>query len=180
MAMALRLNWLDRRGRSKHRAAYARAPIVASRDLPPLDALTHLPLPRSPEPLPDEALVFALAAQKAADPAPEPEYPEAESAAAKADGFTIATGADLRGMLDRFRKASKRREARDQAAQARARLVERLSAGRAGQSGVPPLRLVGSDVAPLLDDDADLDRALEEALASALGTLRRLSELTRR
>lgn len=160
--------WLERFGARRPSAA-ARTPILASRDLPPLDPLTQLPLPRSPEPLPDEALLFAReAALRVKDATTD----------AADTGMSIADGADLRAMLERIERAGKRREALDQAAQARARIVERLSAGKAAMADAPPLRLV--ETQKVAHDEPDLEKAMEEALVSALGTLRQISELPRR
>jgi len=161
-------SWLERFG-ARRRSAALRTPILASRDLPPLDPVTQLALPRSPEPLPDEALIFAreaaLRVREATVGTPD-------------EALSIAEGADLRAMLERIEQAGKRREALDQAAQARARIVERLSAGKAAIAEAPPLRLVESQkMAPA---EPDLDKAMEEALTSALGTLRQISALTRR
>jgi hypothetical protein len=61
-AGALRMNWMDRLGGWRRRGAVARAPIMASRDLPTLEPMTLPALPRSPEALPDEALIFARGA----------------------------------------------------------------------------------------------------------------------
>jgi hypothetical protein len=182
MAGALRMNWLDRLGGWRRRSAVARAPIMASRDLPPIDPMTLLALPRSPEALPDEALIFARgAAQRVADSIPQP-----EGETVSGTPLSIADGADLRALLDRVQQSSRRREALDQAAQARTRIVEQLSAGKAGAK--PTLQLVGDQempspptgTAPPTALDIDLDRALEEALASALGTLRQISALPKR
>lgn len=181
MAGALRMNWLDRLGGRRRRGGVARAPIMASRDLPPLDPMTLLTLPRSPEALPDEALIFARgAAQQVTDSMLRPDGDgEAES-----DGpLSIADGANLRALLDRVQQSSRRREALDQAAQARARIVEQLSAGKMGARLA--LQLVGDGALPAALSprdalDIDLDRALEEALASALGTLRQISALSKR
>lgn len=179
MAGALRMNWLDRLGGWRRRSAVARVPIMASRDLPPIDPMTLLTLPRSPEALPDEALIFARgAAQRVADSILQPDGETASGLP-----LSIADGADLRALLDRVQQSSRRREALDQAAQARARIVEQLSAGKAGAK--PTLQLVGDQELPSALDgtaprgalDIDLDRALEEALASALGTLRQISAL---
>ncbi|HEY1125433.1 MAG TPA: hypothetical protein VGE65_07350 [Sphingobium sp.] len=182
MTGALRMTWLERLGRRRRRGNVVCAPIVASRDLPPIDPVTLLALPRSPEPLPDEALVFARgAAQRVADSMPRTSGSEEIS-----EPLSIADGADLRALLDRVRQSSRRREALDQAAQARSRIVEQLSAGKAGAK--PTLQLVsdrqlqseGTVLASTDVEDIDLDRALQEALASALGMLRQISELSRR
>lgn len=182
MAGALRVNWLDRLGGWRRRSAVARAPIMASRDLPPLDPLTQLTLPRSPEALPDEALIFARgAAQRVADSMLQPDGEDLSDAP-----LSIADGADLRALLDRVQQSSRRREALDQAAQARTRIVEQLSAGKAGAK--PTLQLVDdqepaalpTETVPRAALDVDLDHALEEALASALGTLRQISALPKR
>ena len=182
MAGALRMNWLDRLGGWRRRSATARAPIVASRDLPPLDPLTLLALPRSPEPLPDEALIFARgAAQRVMSSMPQP-----DGEAVPGAPLSIAEGADLRALLDRVQQSSRRREALDQAAQARARIVEQLSAGKAGAR--PTLHLVEDQQMPSVQremansdaQDAELERALEDALTSALGTLRQISALSKR
>jgi hypothetical protein len=180
MAGALRMNWLDRLGGWRRRSAVARPPIMASRDLPPLDPMTLVTLPRSPEALPDEALVFARgAARRVADSMPQP-----DEGIASGMPLSIADGADLRALLDRVQQSSRRREALDQAAHARTRIVEQLSAGKAGAK--PTLQLVGDQEPPSPMDGTvprtgiDLDRALEEALASALGTLRQISALSKR
>jgi len=182
MAGALRRNWLDRLGGWRRRGVIARAPIMASRDLPPLDPMTLVCLPRSPEALPEEALIFARgAAQRVADSMLQPDEETAVDAP-----LSITDGADLRTLLDRVQQSSRRREALDQAAQARARIVEQLSAGKAGAR--PPLQLVGdqalhsprTDALSSVASDIDLDRAFQEALASALGTLRQISALSKR
>lgn len=182
MAGALRMTWLERIGGRRRRGDVARAPIIASRDLPPVDPVTLLALPRSPEPLPDEALVFARsAAQRVVHSMPQTAGDEEAG-----EPLSIADGADLRALLDRVRQSSRRREALDQAAQARSRIVEQLSAGKAGAR--PTLQLVSDQqvqsegAAPASPDveEIDLERALQEALASALGTLRQISELSRR
>ncbi len=170
MALALGFGWLDWRS-TRRRAEGLRAPIVASRDLPPL--------PRSPEPLPDEALVFARRAAHAA--------PRHDDTPVEGPALSIAEGVDLRAMLSRVMEASRRREPRDQTAQARARIVERLSAGKQGLGNGTTLQLVKGQrlaTAPETDtrrdDDADrIDLAMKEALTSALGTLRQLSDLSR-
>lgn len=184
MAGALRMNWLDKLGGWRRRSAVVRAPIVASRDLPPLDSATLLALPRSPEPLSEEALLFARgAAQRVANSMPQTgDNDQSETG----EPLSIVDGADLRALLDRVQQSSRRREALDQATQARTRIVEQLSAGKAGARLT--LQLVGDQALPQeravptrsKDDDADLDRAIDEALASALGTLRQISELSKR
>lgn len=182
MAGALRMTWLERLGGRRRRGTVVRAPIVASRDLPPIDPVTLLALPRSPEPLPDEALVFARgAAQRVAE-----SMPQTSSDDETGEPLSIADGADLRALLDRVRQSSRRREALDQAAQARSRIVEQLSAGKAGARATLQLvsgqQLQSEEVVLASTDveDGELDRAFEEALASALGTLRQISELSRR
>jgi hypothetical protein len=170
------MGWFERLGARRRQNGLSRAPIVASRDLPPPA------LPRSPEPLPEEALVFARSA--ALRPTELDADPDGE--AAQAPVPSIAAGADLRALLERVQQASSRREALDQAAQARARIVEQLSAGKAGAK--PVLKLVESQQLPTAHATpsnaqapiADLDEAFEDALASALETLRQLSELTKR
>ncbi len=167
MAGALRVTWFERWGRRRTRTATRPRPIVASRDLPPLDPTTRLPLPRSPEPLPDEALRFARHAARAQTDRPaEPE---------DAPPLSIAEGADLRALLDRFRQASRRREALDQAYRARSRIVEQLAGGKSATAARPALELVGARASrPAPDNDARLDQAMEDALADALHILRRL------
>jgi hypothetical protein len=174
------MSWLERLAARGRRGAVVRAPIVASRDLPSLDMATPV-LPRSPEPLPEETLVFARgtalrAVESGDEPITEAEAPPAPS---------IAAGADLRALLDRVQQASRRREALDQAAQARARIVEQLSAGRTGAK--PVLALVEGQQLPVArtalsenESASDLDKAFQDALACALGTLRQLSELAKR
>lgn len=134
----LTFDWFGQDGRRRRRGAPVLVPLVPSRDLPPVDFDTRPVLPRSPEAMPDEALVFAQSAVRRA-----PEGPGDEGGA-----FTpvasIATGADLRAMLERFERAHDRRQAREQALQARSRLVERLAAGRSVVSR-PSLRLVGAE-----------------------------------
>ncbi len=73
----------DRFGGWRRRSEAVRAPIMASRDLPPLDPLTHLALPRSPDPIPDEALVIArgAAALRAVDATAEPDTKDEGDAA---------------------------------------------------------------------------------------------------
>lgn len=152
---ALTFNWFGRRDD----AAMAPMPLIASRDLP----AAGLALPRSPEPMPDEALIFAQsAARRAAD---------ADEGAAAVPA--MATGADLRAMLERFERASRRKQALDNAVQARARIVERLAAGKTGMR--PALHLVGSGRATAAAEERRIDAAMDEALASALVTLKRLS-----
>lgn len=184
MAGTLRVNWLGRLGGWRRRSAAGRAPIMASRDLPPLDPVTLLALPRSPEPLPDDALIFARgAAQRVANSIPQT---GSDSETEAGEPLSIADGADLRALLERVQRSSRRREALDQATQARTRIVEQLSAGKAGAK--PTLQLVGDQALPQdriaaansQVDETDLDRALEEALTSALGTLRQISELSKR
>ena len=167
---ALTFNWLGRIG-GRRRTARVLAPLVPSRDLP---------LPRSPEPMPDEVLVFAQqgAARRPLHVVAET-VPEKDRAIMPA---SVATGADLRAMLERFERAHRRRQALSQAAQARTRLVDRLAAGKAGAE--PSLRLVGAH-APLspaqaaAEEEKRIDKAMDEALASALATLTRLSALAR-
>ncbi len=187
MARALRLTWLDRFGGLRRRSEAARPPIMASRDLPPLDPLTRLALPRSPDPMPDEALVFARGAALRAVETNAKDENETAPAPAPAPALSIVEGADLRAMLERIEQSSRRREALDQSAQARARIVERLSAGKAGLGMRPPLQLVGGQKMPAdalresheAAHQAGLEQAMDEALASALGTLKQLSELPR-
>lgn len=182
MANALKMTWLGRLGGWRRRGGTARAPIVASRDLPPLDPMTLLALPRSPAPLSDEALVFARdAARRVAR-----SLPQARDGGEDAEPLSIAEGADLRALLDRVRQSDRRRKAIDQANQARKRLVEQLNAGKAGAR--PALQLVADRQAKIAAigadsrsaEELDLDRALQEALTSALGTLKQISELSRR
>ncbi|MBO9579808.1 MAG: hypothetical protein J7498_02850 [Sphingobium sp.] len=152
--------------------------------MPPLDPVTLLELPRSPEPLPDDALVFARgAAQRVARSMPQTSDDDRTETRAP---LSIAEGADLRALLERVQRSSRRREVLDQTTQARTRIVEQLSAGKAGAH--PTLHLVGdqplsSERTAVVNDQADetdLDRALEKALASALGTLRQISALSKR
>jgi len=184
MAGTLKVNWLDRFGGWRRRDAAVRAPIMASRDLPPLDPVTQLALPRSPEPLPDDVLIFARgAAQRVANSMAQTGSDDQTEAG---QPLSIAEGADLRALLDRVQRSSRRREALDQATQARARIVDQLNAGRAGAR--PTLHLVENrqtSSAPQAGSQGDvedeaLERALEAALNSALGTLRQISELSRR
>ncbi|MBO9574257.1 MAG: hypothetical protein J7494_00830 [Sphingobium sp.] len=169
----LTFGWFGGQSRRRRRTAPVPVPLMPSRDLPPVDFETQPSLPRSPEAIPDEALVFA---QSAARRAPEDDL---DDNAAFMPAASIATGADLRAMLERFERAHRRRQVREQAVQARSRLVERLSAGRAATAG-PTLRLVGADDAVLqADEEKRIDQAMEEALASALTTLKRLSARTR-
>jgi len=178
--------WLGRLGPRRRRTIAVPRPLVASRDLPPPVGFGPSVLPRSPDPMPEEALVFAQEAatrRRAAAPAsgaePMPPAPALSS---------IATGADLRALLERFERTARRRQALDQAAQARSRLVERLAAGRALPGVQPTLRLVSGAVDPRdragparrqAEDAQRIDRAMDEALVSALGTLRRLRALAR-
>lgn len=159
---ALNFNWFGRLG-TRRRAAQT-MPI---RDLP---------LPRSPEPMPDAALVFAQGAARTplrlVESGERNEAPSAMPA-------SIATGADLRAMLERFEQSHRRRQALSQAADARSRLVGQLSAGKAG-AVQPSLRLVAAqDALVAAEDERRIDRAMDEALESALGTLKRLSNLAR-
>lgn len=174
---ALTFNWLGRLG-GRRRAPGAPVPLMPSRDLPPVDGFTRLPMPRSPEPMPDEALVFAQGATRRALHVVE--SPEAEDMPVPA-ASSIATGADLRAMLERFERAHRRRQALSQSAQARSRIVERLSAGKAASR--PALQIVGagglSSAQAAAEDERRIDAAMEEALASALVTLKRLSALAR-
>lgn len=178
MALALAFGWFDLRGARRRGTSAMRAPIMASRDLPPLPSL-----PRSPDPLPEEALLFARgAAQRTAEQVADPS--DDAGAGTPRPALSIADGVDLRAMLNRVVEASRRR---DQAAQARDRIVERLSAGKAGLSDGATLHLLRQQALPAAgmagassdDHAARLDRAMEEALASALKTLRQLSGLTR-
>lgn len=187
MARALTSTWLDRFGGWRRRSEAVRAPIMASRDLPPLDPLTQLALPRSPAPMPDEALVFARGAARRAVESSARDESEPAPAPLPAPALSIVEGADLRAMLQRIEQSSRRREALDQSAQARARLVERLSAGKAGFAARPPLQLVGGQQLPPdkardaheAAHQASLEQAMDEALASALGILKQLSTLGR-
>ena len=184
MARAHKLTWFDRFGGRRRHSESQRMPIMASRDLPPLDPHTQLALPRSPEPMSDEALMFARGAALR-----EGTQDEGEAApnAAPESALSIAQGADLRAMLERIEQSSRRRQALDQAAQARARIIDRLSAGKAGLSGASPLQLVGGQQMPAdkLRESyeaahlANLEKAMDQALASALGTLKQLSKLAR-
>jgi len=129
--------------------------------------------------MPEEALIFAQEAatrRRADPPAFVPEPASASPALA-----SIATGADLRALLERFERATRRRQALDHAAQARGRLVERLAAGRAMPGERPALRLVVGEGAARrqAQDEQRIERAMDEALASALVTLRRLNALAR-
>jgi hypothetical protein len=111
---------------------------------------------------------------------------QSDGEAASCAPLSIAEGADLRALLERVQQSSRRREALDQAAQARTRIVEQLSAGKAGAK--PTLQLVGDQdlpsslagAAPRAASDIDLDHALKDALASALGILRQISTLSKR
>jgi hypothetical protein len=180
-----RFDWMGRFGRRGGSEA-ARAPLIASRDLPSPHMPMQPQLPRSPEPMSDEALQFARDAARRPLPVDmEPDTP--------VPGASIATGADLRAMLERFERSSRRRQAVEQAAHARARLVEGLAAGKANLPGKdatarqPALRVVRegnpADAAKLEryreEEAARLDRAMDEAVASALVTLRRLSASAR-
>jgi hypothetical protein len=156
--------WLGRLGLGHRRDAAMHAPLLASRDLPPAprDPETGAALPRSPAPLPEEALRFARHGEaRAVDPVDEPEPQPAP-----------ANGAELRAMLAQVEERFSLREAIAHAKTAQRRLGDRLEPGRA----TPRLRLVeDSTVAeqPLVRADS------EAALADALALLKRLHQTMR-
>ena len=164
---AQKFNWLGKLG-MRRGSAVTLVPQTPHRDLP---------LPRSPEPMPDSALIFAQGATRP----PLRLVEKADQDVAPFPVPSIANGADLRAMLERFEQSHRRRQALSQAADARARIVEQLGAGKAA---TPSLRLVdpedGLSRARLAaEDERRIEMAMEEALASALGTLKRLSALSR-
>lgn len=183
--------WLGRFGPRRRRTMAVPRPLVASRDLPPPVGFASSALPRSPEPMPEEALVFAQeAATRRRAPAPSCDAPSGNAVPGPGSPAlsSIATGADLRALLERFERTTRRRQALDQGAQARNRLVERLAAGRALPAIRPTLRLVSgaadtcdrvSTARRHAEEAQRIDRAMDEALVSALGTLRRLRALAR-
>lgn len=153
---ALKLDWLARwAGRRRHRPV--RRLLVASRDLPPIDAGEEdiKGLPRSPDPLSETELVFAYRAAGRMAQAREA-MPMRRAAA---PGLML--GKDLRSLLERFEQDCARHEARVMPGRPALRLV---TAGM-------PVRESGTD---MLTPEADA------ALVAALDTLRKLSALARR
>jgi hypothetical protein len=158
---ARKRSWLSRLTLRREREPF-RSPLLPSRDLPPPphDPETDLTLPRSPEPLPDEALRFA---RRPDMPGPRPEIP--------------ATGAELRFLLEQVEERMTLRQAVEQAKDAQRRMMERMElAGGNKGSARPQLRLVARDQLPAAVDPR---RDLDVALAEALDVLRRLSALSR-
>jgi chorismate mutase len=143
--------WLGRLALGARPVATARAPLLASRDLPPppRDPETRLALPRSPDPLPEEALRFARHADMRAIAPQSPPM----------------AGNTLRDMLECVEERLSLRDAIAQAKEAQRRLAERLQ-------GEDQVRIGRQAEAPPGQAPA---RDAEAALAEALAVLRLLS-----
>jgi hypothetical protein len=163
-----KLGWLRRLAFGRREKGRLLSPRMARRGLPPapLDPETRLPLPRSPEPLPEDALRFMRhGAPRAADPSPlvpaellPPPPP------------VLTPGAELRAMLDQVEDPFSLREAIEQAKEAHRRLAERLDADRTARA---PPRLA---VDPATPAAIAARREAEAALAEALALLKRIGE----
>lgn len=174
MRQALTLTWLERFAGGRRRKAPPQRLLVPSRDLPPVEARLGLALPRSPDPLSEAELRFARRAASRSAMA----LARSGRAADSSDicpAPSIATGANLRVLLERFEQVAATNEPQDQLAGAH-------NWCGAQRERPASLRLVSADPAAPAPKEAasKVDRTVEAALATALDRLRALSDPARR